>query len=112
MKISEMNTNQAADVLVRIADPASNIMHDKKVFDMLEKLATGNDSSPVKFFADNLTMVVTVLLKDHRNDVFEIVAALSEKTVEEVGNQNIKTTVFDIKESFDKDLLDFFGSLK
>lgn len=112
MKISEMNTNQVADVLVRIAEPAANIMHDKNVFDMLEKLATGNDASPIKFFADNIALVVMVLLNAHRNDVFEIVAALSEKTVDDVGNQNIKTTVIDIKESVDKDLLDFFGSLK
>lgn len=112
MKISQMTTDQAADALIRIAEPASNIMHDKNVFDMLEKLAKGNDDSPIKFIADNLPMVVTVLLKGHRNDVYEIVAALSEKAVEEVGKQNIKVTILDIKESFDKELFDFFGSLK
>lgn len=112
MKISEMTTNQAADVLVRIAVPASNIMHDKNVFDMLEHIAKGSDATLAKFLADNMTAVVTVLLKDHRNDVFEIVAALNDKDVDAVGNQNIKQTVLDIKNSFDRDLIDFFGSLK
>lgn len=112
MKLSQMTTDQAADVLVRIAEPSSNIMHDEKVYDMLEKLAKGNTDSAVKFFADNITMVVTALLKDHRADVYEIVAAVANKTVEEVSTQNIKQTISDIKDSWDGELLDFFGSLK
>lgn len=112
MKISQMTTDKAADVLIRIAEPASSIMHDEKVYEMLEKLAKGNSDSAVKFFADNISMVVTVLLKDHRSDVFEVVAAMNDKTVEEVAGQPITQTIKDIKECWDGDLTDFFASLK
>lgn len=107
-----MTTNQAADVLVRIADPASNIMHDQGVVDMLQQLMDSDDSNPVKFIADNLTTVTTILLKDHRDDVFEIVATLAGKTASEVAEQRITETIKDIKESWDGELVGFFGSLK
>lgn len=112
MKISLMTTDQAADVLIKIAEPASSIMHDQNVFDMLEKLSQSDTKNAVKFFADNISMVVTVLLKDHRIEVYSIVAALSEKSVDEVAKQNIKQTVKDIKDNWDGDLVDFFASLK
>lgn len=110
MKISEMSTTQAADVIVRIADPASAIMQDKKTVEVLEKLATTKATTLIAFIADNLGAVAGVLLKDHRTDVFEIVAALSGKTVEAVEKQKILETIADVKNSFDKDLLDFFKS--
>lgn len=112
MKISAMTTEHATDVLVKIAEPASIIMHDEKVFDMLERLSKSEAGNAVKFFADNISLIVTALLKDHKTEVYTIVAALVEKTAEEVAKQNIKQTVMDIKESWDGDLIDFFGSLK
>lgn len=111
MKISQMTTNQAADVLVRIAAPASKIMHDKTTMKVLEGVAKGSNDA-VKFIAENLVPVTTILLKSHRMDVFEIVAALTGKTLEEVGEQNILVTISDIRDSWDGDLVDFFGSLK
>lgn len=111
MKISQMTTNQAADVLIRISVPASNIMHDSETMEVLEKLANGNDS-PLSFIADNIVPVTSVLLKNHREDVYEVVAALSGKTIDEIGNQKITETIKDIKEGWDGDLVDFFASLK
>ena len=111
MKISQMSTNQAADVLVKIAKPAAHIMHDKVTTKVLEGVAKGSNE-PVQFIADNLVPVVTVLLEAHRADVFEVVAALTGKTEKEIGDQSILTTITDIKESWDGDLMDFFGSLK
>ena len=111
MKISQMTTDQAADVLIRIADPAANIMHDEETVAVLEKLAKGNDA-PLTFIADNIVPVTTVLFKSHRNDLYEVVAALSGKTMEAIGKQKITETIKDIKESWDGDLVDFFASLK
>lgn len=111
MKISQMTTDQAADALVRIADPASNIMHDEDTIAVLGKLANGNDA-PLNFIADNLVPVATVLLKTHRNDMYEIIAALSEKSKEEIAGQKWTETLKDIRDCWDGDLVDFFGSLK
>ncbi len=111
MKISEMTTNQAADVLIRIAEPAANIMHDNETIAVLERLATGNDR-PIEFIADNIVPVFNVILKSHRGDAFEIIAALSDKTVEDIGQQKMTDTILDIKNCWDGDLVDFFASLR
>jgi len=112
MKISQMTTDQAADALIRIAEPAANIMHDQDTIAVLEKLATGKDGDGLSFVADNLVPVATILLKTHREDMYEVLAALSAKKVEAIGKQKITETIKDIKECWDGELVDFFASLK
>ena len=52
-----------------------------------------------------------LLLKDHRADVFGILAILNGTTAESVAKQNILTTILQIRTVFkDKELLDFFRS--
>ena len=109
MKISQMTTDQAAEALIRIAEPASNIMHDEETIAMLDKLAHG-DNNALSFIADNIVPVSTVLLKTHREDVYEVLAALTEKSREEIAKQKFTQTVKDIKECWDGDLADFFAS--
>lgn len=112
MKISEMTTEQAADVLVKIAEPAATIMQDEKVVQVLEKVATASSDNAVKFFADYMPMVVSVLIKDHKTEVYKIIAALSGKTAKAIAGQKITETIKDIKDCVDGDLVDFLGSLK
>lgn len=112
MKISQMTTDQAADALIRITEPAANIMHDEETIKVLEKLAKGNTDNGLSFIADNLVPVATILLKTHRQDMYEILSAMSEKEVAEIGNQKITETIKDIKDSWDGELMDFFASLK
>lgn len=109
MKISEMTTDKAADVLMRITDPVANIMHDADTMSLIEKMANGTDN-PIKFIADNIVSVSTVLLKNHREDMFEIIAAMSDKTADEVSKQKFPQTIKDIRGCWDGELADFFGS--
>lgn len=112
MKISEMTTDQAADTLVRVAAPISAIMQDKDSKALLESLAKANAREPLRYIANNLSVVVSTLLKKHRRDVYEIAAALSGKAVQDIGKQNILVTIRDLQESMDEELLSFFGSSK
>ena len=112
MKISQMTTDQAADALIKITEPAANIMHDEETVKVLEKLAKGNTDNGLSFIADNLVPVATILLKSHRKDVYEILSAMSEKKVAEIGKQRITETIKDIKDCWDGELMDFFASLK
>lgn len=111
MKISQMTTNKAADVLLRIAEPASVIMKDSETVKMLDGMANGSEN-PYQFFADNIITAVSLLLKSHREETYQIIGALSDKTAEEVSQQKITDTITDIKNCADKDLIDFFGSLR
>ena len=111
MKISEMSTDQAADVLVKIAEPVQNIMHDEEFTKLLERLANGDDNA-LKFIGDNIVPLVNVAIKTHRKDAYTIIGALAGKTPNEIGKQSIGLTIKDIKESLDGDLISFFGSSK
>lgn len=110
MKISQMTTDHAADVLVRIAEPVSNIMDDSKVADLLKDISGSKDVPYIKLFASLVPKIVPLALESHREDVFEIVGALDNKSVSEVKKQNVLKTIKVIQESVDKDLIDFFGS--
>lgn len=110
MKISEMTTDQAADVLIRITVPVSNIIHDEKSNEMLLNLATSDSKKPMQWLARNLTTVSTGLLKTHRHDMYEIVSALTGKPVNEIGKQRMLTTLQDIREAVDEELISFFDS--
>lgn len=112
MKLSQMNTDQAADALIRIAQPAANIMNDQGTMDVLQTLAESDAGNVVAFVAKNLMPITTLLLNTHRDDVYEILAALGDKSVEEIRNQKFTQTVQDVRDCWDKELLDFFGSFR
>ena len=63
------------------------------------------------YAAQKCAALVPTVLKEHRTDVFSILAVLNETTVEAVAKQNILATIEQVREVFkDKALLDFFKS--
>lgn len=113
MKISQMSTDQAADVLVRIAQPAANIMDDDDVSIILKDLSKmKTESVPyIKLFAGMIPRVVPLALKTHRDDLYEIIGAFADMPTSEVGKLNIKQTISVLKDSIDQELIDFFESI-
>jgi len=111
MKISKMSTDQAADVLVRIAEPVTAIMDDSRVIDILKEISEMKNVPYIKVFVSLVPKIVPLALETHRDDLFEIVGALDNKTVADVKSQNILKTIKVFQESIDKDLIDFFGSI-
>lgn len=109
MKISMMNTEQAADALVRMAQPVANILDDKDVDPILQKFSKSKDKSMTKIAAYFIPKVVSLALKSHRDDLFEIVGALEGVSADEVRKFPVLKTMTIIRDSFDKDLIDFFN---
>lgn len=115
MKLSEMTTDRAMDVLCEITPCIANIMADEE---LLEELRNAIDPKAVKTKAElmvkgveKITKLVPIVLKKRKTDVFGILAALNEKTAEEIGKQNIIATMAQVREVVkDKDLMDFFKS--
>ena len=115
MKLSEMTTDRAMDVLCEITPCITNITADEE---LLEELRSAIDPKAVKTKAElmvkgveKITKLVPIVLKKRKADVFGILAALNEKTVEEIGKQNIIATMAQVREVVkDKDLMDFFKS--
>ena len=115
MKLSQISTDRAADVLCEIAPCVVNILSDEK---LLEELKAALDYEPETTYAEKLAMVankfskiIPIVLKGRKEDVFGIIGALNEKSVEEIKKQNIIVTMKQIRDiSKDKELLDFFKS--
>lgn len=115
MKLSQMSTDQAMDVLCEITPYIANIASDD---DLLAELRNAVDPGEVSTKAelmakgvDKITKLAPIVLKKRKPDVFGILAVLNGKTIEEISKQNIIATMLQVREVIkDKELMDFFRS--
>lgn len=113
MKLSQMNSNQAADAIIRISEPAYAILGDDAMSDTLKEfgdLYSGNPAM-VKLFGFMVAKMLPAVLKNHKNDLDAILAVLTGKTVDELQEENSLQYIRDVKACIDKDLIDFFREL-
>lgn len=113
MKLSELTTEQAADVLCEITPFISNITGDKELLDELGNKFDTKGKSVAElytFAAKKVAVLAPIILKTHRDDLFGILSVLNETDAEQIAKQNVLTTMTQIKDAIsDKELLDFFG---
>lgn len=115
MKLSQMTTDKATDVLCEIAPYAMNIMTDE---DLMNELTAAIDFDEANTMAEKIAVsvgkiskILPILLKKRKNDIFGILGALNDKSIDEIAKQNVIKTMSQIKDiSKDKELLDFFKS--
>lgn len=115
MKLSQMTTDRAADVLCEITPYIANITADEE---LLAELRNAIDPKEVATKAElmakgveKITKLAPIVLKKRKADVFGVLAVLNDKTAEEIGKQNILATMAQVREIVkDKDLMDFFKS--
>ena len=113
MKLSQLSTDKALDVLCEITPYIANITADKALLDTLgEKLGGGKSMAEIAVFgAKKVSALAPIVLKDHKQDVFGVLSVINEKTVEEIGKQNILETMNQIREAVqDEELVSFFRS--
>jgi len=110
MKLSEMTTDQTADVLVQIAPDIEILMSDGELIDKIQNRAKSNDKSEATKLGMAVALnVATHLLKNHRESTWNIVGALNSKSAADVAAQSFPATLSQIVEIIsDKDLMDFF----
>lgn len=114
MKLSQLTTEQAADVLCELTPYIANITGDKALLDELANKFDSKGKSAAElytFAAHKYATLVPILLKDHREDVFGVLSVLNETELDKIAKQNIMETMKQVRDLFrDKDLLDFFKS--
>ncbi len=114
MKLSELTTNRAADVLCEITPYIANLSGDKELLDALKNKLGGEKKSVAEIYtygAKKLAEIVPIVLKNHRKDVFGLLSVLNETTADAIAEQNILVTMGQIREAVrDKELVDFFRS--
>lgn len=110
MKISEMTNEQAANALIRISEPISNICDNDEVVALLDEFSKMEKLGLVRAVGRMLPKLMAFALKDHKNDIYEIIGALADKTTAEIAAMNFKETVDIARNSYDDILRDFFTS--
>ena len=115
MKLSELSTDRATDVLCELTPYITNILSDEALLSELRTAIDFKESNTLAekmaLTASKITNIIPILLKNRKSDVFGILGALNEKSVEEIAKQNFIKTMKQIKDiAKDKELLDFFKS--
>lgn len=115
MRLSELSTDRATDVLCELTPYIANIVSDEELLEELKKTVDRKDivnkAQWLAVGAEKITKILPILLKKRKEDVFGILAVMNEKTVEEIAKQNILVTLKQARTAFkDKELIDFFKS--
>lgn len=115
MKLSKMTTDRAADVLCEITPYLANIAGDEELLaelrNAIDPKSAATQAELMAKGVEKITKIVPIVLQKRKADVFGILAAINEKSIDEIGNQNIIATMAQVREVIkDKDLMDFFKS--
>jgi hypothetical protein len=115
MRLSEISTDRAADVLCEVSVYLANIATDEELSEELKhKIDNIDTKTRAEIFAlgvEKVTVLMPIILKKHKNDVFGVLAVLNNTTIDVIANQNIMITMAQVKEAVqDRELVDFFKS--
>lgn len=115
MKLSELSTDRALDVLCELTPYIDRITNDQDVVNTIGKVVKPDDElnryGSFMLVMGRISEFVPLLLKTHRDDVYGILSALNEKSKQEIAAQTVKETMRQLREAFqDEDLLAFFKS--
>lgn len=120
MKLSEIKSDEAMDILCDITPYISNIIEDKKLIKILKNRVqvTEENEQEVKKQAfelgiKNITKLVPIMFKDHRNDVQMILSIIDGVDIQVIKEESIIKNMARINEMLqDKELIDFFSSFQ
>ena len=111
MKLSEMNTQQLAACLCKIAPALERIGMDEATNRAFAAPSSLPESGTrMQQLAQMVGALVPALMGTHFDDMVTIVSAMTGKTEECVRTQNGFATIRDVKSFFDEDFIDFFKS--
>lgn len=108
MKISEMTNDQAADALIRLAEPIGRLCDDENAVAMVDEYKANLRKPLFYVIGKIIPRLAGYLMKEHKADIYEIVSILTGWKLEEVQKKNFGETVAVIKDSYDDVLASFF----
>ena len=116
MKISDLSTDRALDVLCEILPNVNSICIDEELVEAVKtkiskKFSELSRAEILLIGAEKLTEIGLIALKKHRHDVLSILAAINGVEPEQVERQNIIKTMAMMRElAKDEELIAFFRS--
>ena len=119
MKLSEISTERAADVLCELTPLVDSIITDEDLMQSLsavvnrEQAETMSIGQKMLLVSTKLGKIVPILMKKRRAEMFGILAVLNEKTPEQIASQNMLVTMMQVRDLVnDRELIDFFKSCR
>ena len=114
-KISELTTDNAADIMCEIVPYVDDIVTDEELMNEIKaKINLSAGATKFEFFAvliGKISKIAPILLKKKRESVYGILAAFNEKEIEEIGKQNFIITLRQITTLVkDKQVMELFTS--
>ena len=115
MKLSEFSTDEAINVICEITPYVANITSDKRLLDGIKSGINQSDNMADMYVqvASKISDIIPILLRDHKMDVFGVLAAINRTSVDSILSQKLVVTMKQIKDAvMDGELVDFFKSLQ
>lgn len=109
MTINEMDLDQASEAMLRISNVLGFILEDEEVTKLLDDIGASESTSPMKWIPKYLPRIANVALRRHKEDLYEIIGALSQQDIKQVGKMNFIDAVGLIRENWEV-LTSFFQS--
>lgn len=110
MKFIDMNNEQVAEALIHISSPLENLCNDPKLDELIEKYKASKEEPLMKTIGAVVPLFISLAIKDHKNDLYEIISVVIGKPVSEIAKMNIVDTVKEVRESWNEVLTGFFQS--
>ena len=111
---SELGTVEALEVVLQIAQPITNLIDDEALVKEMQKTMPKGEATRIamqRFGLAKIVKLLNIALKQHREDVYAILAPFNGLTVEEIGKQNFLITCKQAADLLnDKGFVDFFKS--
>ena len=106
MKLSQMKGDAAFDAMVRMVPYVSAILEDEKVQQARDGLRGKKDLRA----GEVMQAVMPLMLRDHRDDLYGIMGAVTGQTVEELRAMDFAALAPMLRDTFCEELFDFFPS--
>ena len=109
---SQLTTDEATDVALRIVPPIINLIDDEALVKEMQKTMPKGEITRIamqRFGLAKIAKMLDIAVKQHKQDVYEILSPFNGLTVEEIGKQNFLITLKQVYELLnDKEFVDFF----
>lgn len=114
MKLSELSTDRAADVLCELCPLIDSVVGDERIVSEIGKVENFKNGITKHglsvIWAGRISRIIPILLKEHRQHMYGILSILNEKSVGEIAKQPVKDTIRQAKEVFeDEEFCSFFN---
>lgn len=102
MKISEMKGEQAFDAMAKLVPHLYRIIEDNDLSEVKEDIKKGEKENIV------IQKAMPTMLTKHREDLFALIAATNDKTIEDVKNMTYADIMNALRECGIAEIIDFF----